>query len=279
MAPRLRGVAAPPFTPRPAGLFSVAAPTAFADAREVNGIEFRAEPYAEARTYADTCEVPAGDRTKVFDGSIDYVEGDPFTVYGGDVCAPVGVELTERDRRAIAAVTNGEERAVERALWTGTATNGEAITPAFEGGGGVQAIAGTVTLVAALAALEERLAALYGGVGVIHVPVDAALFGVASDALVRESSGRILTALVTPVAAGGGYPGTGPAGQAKPAGGSYLFATGPVAVRRGTVEQLGGPGYAGRLDRSVNTLVAVGERPYVLAYAGPLLYALADYES
>lgn len=90
------------------------------------------------------------------------------------------------------------------------------------------------------------------------------------------NGGRLETKLGTRVVAGAGYPGTGPAGEARPAGGSYLFATGPLVVRRSEVEPLSD--FAGGLDRSINDLTRVGERTYVVTYAGPLFYALADFE-
>lgn len=274
MAPRRTGVTPPPFAARPFGLFSVAPPEEFEDVHERNGVDWRAEPYTEAKSYADSCERPATDRSKDFARTIEYREADPFTVYGGDVCSTVGIPFEERDRRATAAVQNGEERAVERVLWTGITSNGEAVDPAFQGGGGVDVAGAGATLKGAVAALEREIAIRYGGVGTIHMPVDAASF---AQGLLTVNGPRLETKLGTRVVAGAGYPGTGPAGEARPLGGAYLFATGPLLVRRSGIEDLSD--FAGGLDRAMNDLTRVGERTYVVTWAGPLLYAIADLET
>lgn len=273
--PKRTGVTPPTFTPWPVGLFSVAPPVAFSDPHEAGGVDWRPEPWDATGTtsYADSCDDPAGVTDKTFATGIGYVEADAFSVIAGEVCPPVGVPLDERARRMQAALINTEQRAVEAVLWTGDTANGETILPSFEGS--TDTALGTFSIRAALAALEGALASTYGGVGIIHAPADAAtwLTMVGEVSLVGA---RLRTRSGTLVVSGGGYPGTGPAGEAKPAGGSYLFATGAVSVRRGEIVPLGE--FPSNLDRSLNDLASIGERTYVVGWDGPLLSAIADYE-
>jgi hypothetical protein len=71
--------------------------------------------------------------------------------------------------------------------------------------------------------------------------------------------------LGTPVAAGAGYPGSGPAGEAAAAGTQWMFVTPAMFGYRSEVF----PSSAVRgdlLDRSKNDLYAVAERNYVLGF-------------
>jgi hypothetical protein len=86
---------------------------------------------------------------------------------------------------------------------------------------------------AAVGLLEDGLVQLSGGVGVIHAP-RLALGVIASDWPLRQSGGRLLTLLDTPVALGGGYDGAG-ADHPRPRAGSPLGSAargGPVHERR-----------------------------------------------
>lgn len=275
--PKRVGVAPPSFTPWPVGLFSVAPPVSMEDAHVRQGIEWLPEPWTVGTTYADSCETPADpeDRVKSFDRMPGWSESDPFTVYAGEACSPVGHTLDERARRAEAAMVNAEQRAVERILWTGLTDNGQTIVPSFQQSADVTAL-GSFTVVGALAALEFALASTYGGVGIIHASTDTVTF-LAAEANVAVVNGRLRTPQGTLVVSGGGYPGTGPDGEARPAGGAYMFGTGAVTIRRSEIDPLGS-NTAERLDRATNTLVTVGERTYVVAVDGPILSAIADYE-
>ena len=112
--------------------------------------------------------------------------------------------------------------------------------------------------------LENWLATNYGSVGVIHMTRQAAVIGLAREVLVT-SGGRLTTQLGTPVAAGSGYPGTGPAGQAAAASTSWIFATPALFGYRSEV--FDSSDRSGDLfDRSLNNLYAVAERSFLLGF-------------
>lgn len=270
------GVAPPTYTPWPYGLFSVAPPTAMEDPHVRLGIEWLPEPWTTSTSYTDSCDEPAdpADRIKSFDRMPAWRESDAFSVYGGEACPPTGHTLDERTRRMEAALINGEQRAVESVLWTGLTDNNQVIEPSYE----VSTVTalGSFSLVGAVAAIEGALASTYGGVGIIHAPADAVTHMIAAD-LVEAVNGRLRTLQGTLVVSGGGYPGTGPGGEARPAGGTYLFGSGAISIRRTEIDPLGTT-LGERMDRAVNDLIVVGERTYVIAVDGPLLSAIADYE-
>ena len=124
--------------------------------------------------------------------------------------------------------------------------------------------AGSGTLARAIAALDQWVAVHYGSQGVLHMTREAALLGLAEDVLVVRG-GSLMTALGTPVVAGSGYPGTGPAGQVPSANQSYIYATPALLGFRSEVFPGAAPASAG-FDKGRNDLHAVAERTYVVGY-------------
>jgi hypothetical protein len=124
----------------------------------------------------------------------------------------------------------------------------------------------------AVSALEAQLAATTGAAGVIHVPRWAAsyynLYGNPT------ADGRVLrTPLGTPVIAGGGYGYTGPDDTATDDV-VWVYATGPVTVRRGAVQLYGGD--SGGFDQRSNEVWHIAERPYLITAECPVLAAAAS---
>lgn len=187
-------------------------------------------------------------------------DASPFTVYGHYRCSPTGTGVDLAQERAQEHLLAREEARVEQALWTGDLGN----VPALQAAGTVTLGGGAVSLVRGLGLLEEYLAAHYGSLGVIHATRGAALAAVAADA-VTNTGPRLFTALGTPVAAGAGYPGSGPAGQAAAAGTSWLYATPALFGYRSEVFTSTNR-QGDLLDRSTNDLYAVAERSYLLGF-------------
>jgi hypothetical protein len=137
-------------------------------------------------------------------------------VVAGVRCKPVGASTDELRDAARAILRLSEQYAVERALWRG------GVWPAGDGGAVFLAqnptilSATPVSPKAAIGMLEDALVGLSGGVGVIHAP-RLALGVLGADGTLRQSGGRMLTLVDTPVALGGGYDGSGPGGG-RPAG-------------------------------------------------------------
>lgn len=269
--PRI-GVAPPPFVPALYGLLSVASIIDEADAHWRSGIEFSPDACAPAKTYGDACPLPL-DRVKEIEAGVAWSGADPFTVYSGVQCSPVGLSAEEFDRRATAALVNGEGRAVEAAFWTGALDNGETLAgrlaednPVDSNGviypeatviGGASESLGN-----GLALLEEALGDCYPGRGVIHMDRYAASH--LADDKFNITGSTLTTMLGTQVAAGTGYPGTGPGNDAPAAGTRYMYATGAVRVTRSAVELVGE--FRESLDRSVNTVTRLAERTYVIGW-------------
>lgn len=191
----------------------------------------------------------------------------PFTVYGHFTCSPVGWTQAAAQEQAVAHLLNREEYAVEAAFWTGSLGN----LPSLQlpgTGNGYPATAtvgtGTTDIVGGLGLLEDYIGDNYGSLGVIHVTRATALAGIARLALVT-SGGRLTTALGTPVVAGSGYPGTGPAGQAAAAGTQWAFASPALLGYRSEVFDSSNGGND-LFDRGLNTMYAVAERSYLLGF-------------
>lgn len=184
-----------------------------------------------------------------------------FTVYGHFTCSPVGYSQTDAQDRATEHLLAREEQRVEQALWTGDLGN----FPALQDAATVDVTVGAIDdLAIALGALEQYIATNYGNLGVIHMTRAAALVGLGRD-LLTSSGGRLYTALGTPVVAGGGYPGTGPAGEAAAAGTTWLYGSPALFGYRSEVfDSSSRPGDL--FDRAQNNLYAVAERTYLLGF-------------
>jgi hypothetical protein len=149
-------------------------------------------------------------------------------VVAGVRCKPVGASVDELRDAARAILRLSEQYAVERAFWRG------GVWPASVTAGAVFLAqnptilsATPVSPKAAVGMLEDALVGMSGGVGVIHAP-RLALGVLGADGTLRQSGGRLLTLVDTPVALGGGYDGTGPGGT-RAAGQAWLYAHGAGA--------------------------------------------------
>lgn len=247
--------------PLPYGLFSVLVPRATADGHWQNGVQWETLTCAPASGVGQPCPPEGEEQTglpKNLDtGAGELGEADAFTIYGSYSCTPVGHTLDYAQDRAEEHLQTREEARVEQAIWTGDLDN------VGFAEGAVQVAAG-VSLVRAVAALEQWLAENYGSQGVIHMTREAATVATAAQVLVVKGS-ALTTVLGTPVVAGGGYPGTGPAGQDPADGSTYLYATPALLGYRSEVFPGSDPVSAG-FARDTNDLTAVAERTYVVGW-------------
>jgi hypothetical protein len=255
----------------------------FGDAHDQNGVLVPVDYCGPAGITYDPCPAPPADLVAI--GTQSWVAGDPFTVYAWDPCSAISqyADAADRARRQL---VNGEARTVERVFWTGTpsvsgvgspvimphlaedtvvlVTGGPAATGA---GVTLQPAATVVTsaatdLVEALGLLESQLAWCYGNQGVIHVPRSLGP-QLAHSGLVKERGSQLVT---VPngnlVALGAGYTGSGPTG-ALTSGSSWIYGTGAVTLRRSEIDT---PDVPTAVDRSHNSLVAIAQRTYVIAF-------------
>lgn len=186
----------------------------------------------------------------------------PFTVYGHFTASPAAFTPEAAEQRALDHLQTREEARVEQALWTGDLGNAPSLDAAPTDLTGATAVAvGT-----ALGLLEEHIASTYGSLGMIHLTRAAALAALAGDWL-EARSGRLFTRLGTPVIAGSGYPGTGPAGSAIGAGEAWAFSSPALFGYRGA--PFSSSNRSGDLlAKGTNDLYAVAERTYLLGYDG-----------
>lgn len=196
---------------------------------------------------------------KTIDGGMGLVTADPFTVYAGVTCPPVGLpDLAEIARTRLVRT---EQQQAEQHLWNQQLNTGdpENLTPG-----------GPVPAHRAVGLLEDHTATALGGIGVIHAPRTlSGLFDTAG--LVNRDGPVQRTQLDTPVAFGAGYP-------EPDSGGVRVYATGPVVVRRTEIfvpatERTGG------LNTATNSTFIVAERTYVVTLDCVHAYALIDTSS
>lgn len=214
------------------GLYSAATVLDPDDAHVQSGVEWESSVCGLAGAFPINCPMPEG-FTPPLTG-LSTVEALPFGVTAGYECKPVGTTLERMRELARARLRLTEQHAVERTFWTGDMFTLASVTsPHLAAGGDVDVLAeAPVKASLAIGLLEEALGNMTGAIGVIHAPRVA--FG-ALKGMVSEARGVMRTELGTKVVFGTGYPGTGPAGEARTNASTWVFATGPVQVVRGPV--------------------------------------------
>lgn len=279
MIPRLY-VPPPVWTPARFGLLSVVQPRFDdADPHWRNGITYQVQCGGAADTYdpcvailADGSPAPTPPPKPPTDEMLTRA-ATPFTVFASMQCNAVGW-FEQASAHAEAALTRAERWQVERAFWTGLAAGQQVVYPHLaadavvtDGGATLQTAAtvlgsGSVDAVKALALLEQALADCYEGQGVIHVP-DALVPILAGARQIMEDDGRLRTWNGNLVAAGSGYPGTGPDGSPPGTDTLWMYATGQLVAYRGAPE-VTRPEQG--LDRATNVVTVLAEREFLLAW-------------
>lgn len=257
-------VDAPAVVPYGYGLFSVAQFPVDADDHWQCGVQYEPQACVPATAWGDPCDAAQPD--KAVPAGVPLVVGTPFTIYAGFSCHLPGRTAADIQARAQQALQLGEQRAVEEAYWTGSVGS----TPVLADNvnavilNTVAGAPGALCPIAAVGELEGYLAANYGGTGVIHAPRKTIPY-LARDVLVSADRSRMSTMLGTQVAAGGGYPGSGPDGTDAPAGTTWLYATGTVVIRRSPV-WINPDSVAQALNRTSNQVDLLAERSYIVSH-------------
>lgn len=250
----------PDRAPLPYGLFSTFSFRAEGDGRWQSGARFQTEPcspIAGVPTWESDPETPEDHEKDL--AREDGPEGEAvgFTVYGHKTIDVVSTSFAEAQALAQARLLSGEERRVEQALWTGDLGN----TPSLVGSTPDQPLGTAATATAqAVAALESWIATELGYQGMLHMSRWMASHLLLKGAI-EAKNGRLLTKLGTPVAAGTGYPGTGPGGTAPTDTAQWVYATPTIFGYRSEVFGPDEPVF----DQRVNDIIALAERTYLLA--------------
>jgi hypothetical protein len=213
-------------------------------------------PASEAFTVEDPAEPE-----KLAGTAAQRVVGIPFGVYGVETCL-MGVTPEENAARARARLALIEQPSVERAFWTGEYGNSSALATSDP-----EILANpstTVDLTTGLSLLEQWLGEVAGAVGFIHTNRGAAPVA-AHNNLINRVGARAETEIGNVWVFGGGYPTTGPAGQAAPIGRElWMFASRQPTIRRTEVIV---PGDAtATLNWSKNSTFTIAERIYVIDF-------------
>lgn len=216
-------VEAIPGTPLPHGLLTAAKVLDAVDEHELNGVVWQPMSCAQAHT-TFVCP-PSGPppAAKTFTNS-GRAYGPAVTVYYGRTCPPIGESFDDAVAYAKAGLAIGEQFALEKWVWDNL----------FVPDGVDQTIVpGTaMSIQEGLGVLESALAQSYGGVGIIHIPMIASA-PVGSDGHLLINGAYITTWAGNLVSFGAGYSNTAPtSGAAAPAHNAWIYATGPVILRR-----------------------------------------------
>lgn len=196
---------------------------------------------------------------KTIDEGMPVGTAEPFSVYTSLNCKNVDIGEVSNFLRERLALSEG--RGVEAAFWTGSlgqypalATDPDVITAPAAG-----------SVVAAIGALEQKLAERYGGIGVIHAPRSVMPYLADANLIVRDGQTQLRTPLGTRLAFYSGTDGTvGPTGSTPVVPGQvWLYATGAIVAYQGEVDVLPEGGAA--LNRTTNEVILLAERPWTLA--------------
>ncbi|MBM0227976.1 hypothetical protein [Micromonospora sp. ATA51] len=251
-------VDAPATTPYKFGLFSAAAVVDPADQREFQaGVEW--EPLC-VDAPAPTSVAAASDPDRVamaLPDGVPSVQAGVIRLYAGltgrSTARP---DLLERARRALGAV---EQQSLEHYVWTGEAGNDAYLADADTE---VLAGAAAVPLEEGVGLLEAHIGDRAGVLGALWAPRWTGGW-FASKALARIEGPRLVAPLGNPIVFAQ-TTGVGAGGAAPAAGEAWLYATGPVMVRRSAVFL---PKLAEALDRTDNEVFAVAERFYTVGWS------------
>lgn len=291
--PRLY-VPSPNWSANPYGLFSVAALQSAADPHWQMGITYEPLCGNTPGVIINPCISPivsGAALTKTSTANRNIRGALPFTATTWIDCGTVGnYDRVEQDTMEL--LRRHEQRIVEGVLWTGTAPNtGQSVYPHLAAGtavyDGVEQLQIAATslisvtgtgIVTALGQLEDALADCYGGQGVIHMTYDVAEAAISNFLIQRVPVGPGGKPALQTVAGGNwvvvgaGYTGTSPSGAAPPSRSEWMYATGAVFYYRGDIKSTSRPSEA--VVRSINDLVYIAERTYVVAWDCCLIGAL-----
>lgn len=198
----------------------------------------------------------------------------PFEVSTTIEASTMAMSLDDVKEQATVALNVVIQKNIEREFWTGqlsdllitpnrslSQTDVVNMTPSGSTTTGVRAKHG-------LAILERALGeSTIGSKGVIHATRD-----VASVLDCSPQDGALVTKLGNFVIAGSGYTGSGPADAAAPAGMAWMYATGPLTVRIGSLNVKAED--VQTVNIANNTIRYFVDRPAAVTWSTSKLYAV-----
>lgn len=267
-------VPAPTLSPSRFGLLDAADLIVENDEHFRNGIEYQPAPCTPAKLAAQDCFPPADPadpdpRERDIASGLPLSHSGPITVYNGFACKMPGLTEADISRYASEALAGGEGAAIEAAVW-GDLSNVDLTDTTLApnpmrlmGPDTTILTTAAVPLVKGIAVLEEYLAGMYGGVGVLHAPRGVSAYAAAAQQ-VRYDSGRPVTAVGTKWAFGA-YPNTDIDGVEAAPDTAWVVVTSAVNVRRSAPVSRPA-GLRGMFSPSDNETIMFAERTYVVAW-------------
>lgn len=212
----------------------------------------------------DPCSTGSDRQKEETEGTVPGPMAGTFTVYKTSRCdsRSVGPRSAAFEARLVASFEAIEAEAVERVFAT---ADGHSTLGAFLTDANLELLASgaAVSPKEGLALLEEEIAS-HGTGGIIHAaPATVAYWS--GDYLVEERRGQLRTVGGnTLVVRGAGY--IDAAGGSQP-GEEYAWATGPIEYTRSEIVVVPAD-YAQALDRSINDVLFIAERSYLINWVG-----------
>lgn len=264
VATGLVALEAPLPSPRGDDLLAVARVVSLGDDTWLSGGWSGGAPPGPAFTH-DPCSTGT-DRVKSGAGEIGSQVSRLFNVYMPASCTAqsIGPDPDAFVQRLRDAFRVYESAAVERVLAMG---DGISDVGPFMGNENMELLSPTAeNPVAALRLLETAIAR--HGTGLIHAaPSTVVLWDAMNLTVIRD--GLTYTKRGTPVVVGSGYIGVVPDGGSElTAWQQWAFATGPIEVRRAPEIDVPASSYQQILDRTLNDVYVIAERPYLLNWLG-----------
>jgi len=255
------------------GLQSVAQLVESTDSHEfIGGVQWDADcPHLMTAMASLICDPRTGKVLPEFAADA-FADALPFRGYDGLQCKLPGREdLLIRARNVFDLA---EWPFIEDQAWAGTA-NGLTRFLADGTATDLTPVPGTaISLMKGVGLLQEWLANVLGQIGTLWSPRQIAPYW-ARDLLATKTGGTMLDPLSNKIvfSAGGGNKGPGTPPVAPALGKYWLYATGPVMVRRSDVYS---PDLEEALDRVENLVFALFERQYLVGWACDQAQVLVD---
>lgn len=244
------------------GLFKVATgPLDLPVHARIGGLQYETGTCVLPDPYEVECL--ADHNTKTLDGARTLVIGNPFIVFSNLLCGTVGLTDARLRLFMYEQLKAGEQAVVENVFSRGLVAQAPSLLTSPTD---LTPTPGTaVDLVRAVSLLESWLYARYGLPGVLHVPAALQAYFSLHHQVEKDAGGVYRTRLGTAVSFGN-YAGLTTAGAAPAAGQTFIYITGQVAIWRTRDEDLEVTTVAQALNRATNTVTAVMEREFVIAY-------------
>lgn len=271
----------PTVTPLPYGLLSAVDIVPDSDPHWRMGVMYQPDSCDPAKSTQLACPIDDIEdfRKTPTSTGIPTRGSDAVTLYTWIDCGLVGVP--DFQERTETALDFGAHRALENIFWTGDidhppantyyphlASNtqvldSEAETDIILQSAASVVVTGAVSVTEAIGLLEGAMATCYGGTPTIHVP-RMALAHLSENYLIERRGDRLLTTGGSRIAAGAGYPGTGPDGTLPAYPLTWFYATGAINIRVSDTKFTSSRDAA--LRRDINSMVLIAERTYAIGW-------------